>query len=104
LDNAAPARLESNEGASVPNLSGLTLASIVPKANVIPDGEFAMATYLLERSLYGAMAAVLIVPELATFFVFVGFALGLAMIAGSSAWEFFTAKEQPAVAGVLIES
>ena len=37
-----------------------------------------MSNYLLERGLYAAMAAVLIVPELGTFFVFLGFSLGVA--------------------------
>jgi hypothetical protein len=64
---------------------------------------FAMATYLLERSLYGAMAAVLIVPELATFLVFVGFALGLALLAGQFAWERLSAEFNAPPAAALIE-
>jgi hypothetical protein len=62
-----------------------------------------MATYLLERSLYGAMAAVLIVPELATFFVFVGFALGLALLVGSFAWELVHAEASDRAESALIE-
>jgi hypothetical protein len=61
-----------------------------------------MATYLIERSLYGAMAAVLIVPELATFFVFVGFALGVAFFAGRFAWALLTEEEDAAATNTLI--
>jgi len=63
-----------------------------------------MATYLIERSLYGAMAAVLIVPELATFFVFVGFALGVALFAGRFAWSLVADEENMAPPGARIES
>jgi hypothetical protein len=45
-----------------------------------------MSTYLLERGLYAAMAAVLIVPEPATFLVFLSFALGVLLFAGRFAW------------------
>jgi hypothetical protein len=62
-----------------------------------------MATYLLERSLYGAMAAVLIVPELATFFVFVGFALGVALFAGRFAWALVHTDEDASPVSALIE-
>jgi hypothetical protein len=62
-----------------------------------------MATYLIERSLYGAMAAVLIVPELATFFVFVGFALGVALFAGRFAWSLFADEGEAALPSALIE-
>ncbi len=62
-----------------------------------------MATYLIERSLYGAMAAVLIVPELATFFVFVGFALGVALFAGRFAWELIRAEENPAAPSAILD-
>jgi hypothetical protein len=45
-----------------------------------------MSNYLLERGLYGAMAVVLIVPELGTFLVFLGFMLGVLLFAGRFAW------------------
>jgi hypothetical protein len=45
-----------------------------------------MSNSLLERGLYVAMAAVLIVPEPATFLVFVGFSLGLLTFAARFAW------------------
>jgi hypothetical protein len=41
---------------------------------------------LLERGLYAAMAAVLIVPELGTFLVFFGLALGILVFAGRLVW------------------
>ena len=41
---------------------------------------------LLERGLYAAMAAVLIVPEPATFLVFVGLFFSLATLLGRFAW------------------
>ena len=63
-----------------------------------------MATYLIERSLYGAMAAVLIVPELATFCVFVGFALGVALFAGNFAWSLFADDENAVQQKALSES
>ncbi len=63
-----------------------------------------MATYLIERSLYGAMAAVLVVPELATFFVFVGFALGVALFAGRFAWSLVADEENLAAPSAGIES
>jgi hypothetical protein len=47
----------------------------------------AMFEYVLERVLYGAMAAVLIVPELATFLVFLAFSLGLAAFCGRFGWN-----------------
>jgi hypothetical protein len=59
-----------------------------------------MPNYLLERGLYAAMAAVLIVPELATFFVFLGFALGLFVFAGQFAWSLLHESDQ----GALTES
>jgi hypothetical protein len=102
LDNAAPARLESMMSGAIAGLSGLVLGGIVP-GGIDLDGEFAVATYLLERSLYGAMAAVLIVPELATFFVFVGFALGLALFAGRFAWALFNEEEIATPPSALIE-
>ena len=46
-----------------------------------------MSDYLLERGLYAAMAAVLIVPELGTFLVFLGFSLGVLLFAGRFAWS-----------------
>jgi hypothetical protein len=46
----------------------------------------AMLNYLLERGLYAAMAAVLIVPEPATLLVFFGFTLGLLAYIGRFAW------------------
>lgn len=45
-----------------------------------------MSEHLLERGLFAAMAAVLIVPELATFFVLLGCACGLVFFAGRFAW------------------
>jgi hypothetical protein len=71
---------------------------------IIPHGKLAMATYLIERSLYGAMAAVLIVPELATFFVFLGFALGVALFAGRFAWSLFADEADTQIEAALIES
>ena len=71
---------------------------------IVPNGKLAMATYLIERSLYGAMAAVLIVPELATFFVFLGFALGVALFAGRFAWSLFADEANPQIEAALIES
>jgi hypothetical protein len=62
-----------------------------------------MATYLLERSLYGAMAAVLIVPELATFFVFVGFALSLTLFGSRFAWALVHTEVSPHAGSALIE-
>jgi hypothetical protein len=56
----------------------------------------AMLTYLLERGLYGAMAAVLIVPELATFLVFLGFTLGVLLFAGRFAWDLVNEPDKPA--------
>ncbi len=53
-----------------------------------------MPNYLLERGLYAAMAAVLIVPELATFVVFLGFALGLFVITGQFAWSLLHESDQ----------
>jgi hypothetical protein len=49
------------------------------------------------------MAAVLIVPELATFFVFVGFALGVALFAGRFAWSLFADEGEAALPSALIE-
>jgi len=45
-----------------------------------------MANYLIERGLYAAMAAVLIVPEPATLLVFFGFSIGLLAYLGRFAW------------------
>jgi hypothetical protein len=45
-----------------------------------------MTNYLIERGLYAAMAAVLIVPEPATLLVFFGFTLGLLAYIGRFAW------------------
>ena len=45
-----------------------------------------MTNYLIERGLYAAMAAVLIVPEPATLLVFFGFSLGLLAYIGRFAW------------------
>ena len=59
-----------------------------------------MSNYLLERGLYGAMAAVLIVPELATFLVFLGFTLGVLLFAGRFAWALVYEPEN----GEFIES
>jgi hypothetical protein len=56
-----------------------------------------MPNYLLERGLYAAMAAVLVVPELATFVVFLGFALGLFVIAGQFAWSLLHESDQGAL-------
>jgi hypothetical protein len=53
-----------------------------------------MANYLLERGLYAAMAAVLIVPELATFVVFLGFAFGVAFFAGRFAWDLLRESDK----------
>jgi hypothetical protein len=58
-----------------------------------------MWNYLLERGLYAAMAAVLIVPELATFLVFLGFSLGLLTFVGRFAWELLRDSDK----GVLSE-
>lgn len=45
-----------------------------------------MMNYLLERGLYAAMAAVLIVPEPATFLVFLGLFVSLTALLGQFAW------------------
>jgi hypothetical protein len=45
---------------------------------------------LLERGLYAAIAAVLIVPELATFLVFLTFSIGLAAFLGRFGWNLAT--------------
>jgi hypothetical protein len=45
-----------------------------------------MSDYLLERALYAAMAAVLIVPEPATFLVLLVFVIGLAGFLVQFAW------------------
>jgi len=47
----------------------------------------AMTNYLIERGLYAAMAAVLIVPEPATLLVFFGFSIGLLAYIGRFAWS-----------------
>jgi hypothetical protein len=46
-----------------------------------------MSDYLLERSPYAAMAAVLIVPEPATFLVFVGLSIGLVALGARFGWS-----------------
>jgi hypothetical protein len=56
-----------------------------------------MPNYLLERGLYAAMAAVLVVPELATFVVFLGFALGLFVFASQFAWSLLHESEGDAL-------
>jgi hypothetical protein len=100
LDNAAPARLESKLWGATADLKPLG-----PFFCIVLNGSLAMATYLIERSLYGAMAAVLIVPELATFFVFVGFAISVALFAGRFAWSLFADDEANAqIEAALIES
>ncbi len=56
-----------------------------------------MWNYLLERGLYAAMAAVLIVPELATFLVFLGFSLGLLTFVGQFAWSLLRDADKNAL-------
>ena len=46
-----------------------------------------MSESLIERGLYAAMAAVLIVPEPATFLVFLGLLITLTAILGRFAWS-----------------
>jgi PEP-CTERM motif len=46
-----------------------------------------MFEYLLERGLYAAMAAVLIVPEPATFLVLLGFLVIVAALCGRFGWN-----------------
>ena len=57
-----------------------------------------MLDNLLERGLYAAMAAVLIVPELATFMVVLGFALGVFVYAGRLVWSLLRDTDQHALA------
>lgn len=46
-----------------------------------------MSEYLIERGLYAAMAAVLIVPEPATLLVFLGLVITLAALLGRAVWS-----------------
>ena len=49
-----------------------------------------MSDYLIERSPYAAMAAVLIVPEPATLLVFVGLFLGLVLLGARFGWSLLS--------------
>ncbi len=52
-----------------------------------------MSDYLLERGLYATMAAVLIVPEPATFLIVLGFAASLVILSCRFAWALLADAE-----------
>jgi hypothetical protein len=54
-----------------------------------------MLNELIDRALPASMAAVLIVPELATFTLFVGFAAGFALFVGQFAWSLLSDPQPP---------